>query len=108
MSEALTGVVAVSVGLLLGALFFGGLWWTVRRGVASPHPAWWFFISLLLRMSGALAGFYAVGHELGHSTGQPLLLSLLGFMLARPLLLRLTHSTPASTTASTWAAHHAA
>ena len=45
----------------LGAIFFGGLWWTVRRGISSRRPALWFFGSLLLRMSIALAGFYFVG-----------------------------------------------
>ena len=55
---------ALSAGVLLGAIFFGGLWWTVRKGVSSEQPAFWFFGSLLLRMSIALAGFYFVsdGH----------------------------------------------
>ena len=49
---------------MLGAIFFGGLWWTVRKGVSSKQPALWFLGSLLLRMSIALAGFYFVsgGH----------------------------------------------
>ena len=36
-------------GALLGAFFFGGLWWTVQKGVASERPALWFLGSLLLR-----------------------------------------------------------
>ncbi|MBF0245643.1 MAG: ATP synthase subunit I, partial [Planctomycetes bacterium] len=86
ISETLTSIVAVIAGLLIGMFFFGGLWWTVRRGVASPSPALWFFTSLLLRMGMAMAGFYWVGRLLGHATWQPLLLCLLGFLLARPLL----------------------
>ncbi len=36
-------------GVLLGTIFFGGLWWTIRRGVSSKQPAALFFFSLLLR-----------------------------------------------------------
>ena len=60
MNETLTLVLAWVAGVVLGAIFFGGLWWTVRKGVSSQRPALWFFGSLLLRMSIALAGFYFV------------------------------------------------
>ena len=60
MNEPLTLVLALVAGVVLGAIFFGGLWWTVRKGVSSKRPALWFFGSLLLRMSIALAGFYFV------------------------------------------------
>jgi F1F0 ATPase subunit 2 len=56
MNEVLVLALAFSAGVLLGAIFFGGLWWTVRKGVSSEQPALWFFGSLLLRMSVALAG----------------------------------------------------
>ena len=64
MNETLTLVLAWTAGAALGAIFFGGLWWTVRKGVSSEQPALWFFGSLLLRMGIALAGFYFVagGH----------------------------------------------
>jgi len=55
MNEVLLLALALSMGVLLGAIFFGGLWWTVRKGVSSEQPAFWFFGSLLLRMSIALA-----------------------------------------------------
>ena len=35
MNETLTLALAWSAGVLLGAIFFGGLWWTVRKGVSS-------------------------------------------------------------------------
>ena len=79
MNEVLTLLLAFAAGAGLGAIFFGGLWWTVRKGLASKQPALWFFCSLLLRMSIVLAGFYFVG--LGH--WQRLLVCLLGFVLAR-------------------------
>ena len=86
MSETLTLVLAWAEGGLLGALFFGGLWWTVRKGVSSTRPALWFFGSLMLRMSAALAGFYFASG--GH--WQRMLLCLLGFVMANPLVRHLT------------------
>ena len=86
MNEILLLVLALAAGLLLGAIFFGGLWWTVRRGVSSERPALWFFGSMLLRMSIALAGFYFVGRE----HWERWLLCLLGFILARLVVKWLT------------------
>jgi F1F0 ATPase subunit 2 len=88
MNEILLLALAWSAGVSLGAVFFGGLWWTVRRGVSSERPALWFFCSLLVRMSAALAGFYFV------SNGQwdRLLLCLAGFVMARLVVTRLTRS----------------
>lgn len=75
-------------GAALGLLFFGGLWWTVRRAAASPRPALWFGPSLLLRMAGVVGGFYLVG------AGQwtRLAACLAGFVLARGALLWLTRA----------------
>ena len=86
MNEILGLMPALIAGVLLGAMFFGGLWWTVRKGVSSTRPARWFFGSLLLRTSITLAGFYVV------SDGQwmRLLACLLGFTLARLTVTRLT------------------
>jgi F1F0 ATPase subunit 2 len=86
MNEMLTPLLAWMAGVLLGAMFFGGLWWTVRKGLSSKHPAFWFFGSLLLRTSIALAGFYFVSD--GH--WQRLLLCLLGFAMARLIVTRFT------------------
>lgn len=95
--------VAFIVGMLLGAFFFGGLWWTVRKGVASTHPALWFSVSMLLRISVIFVGFYFIGR--GH--WERLLVCLLGFVLSRILVMRLTRLTQASPTPSTQEAHHA-
>lgn len=89
MNDTLIWVLAWVAGLLLGALFFGGLWWTVRKGLASQQPALWFFGSLLLRMSLALAGFYIVAG--GH--WERLAVCLLGFFMARLVVTWLTRPT---------------
>ena len=86
MNEVLRLILPLVSGILLGALFFGGLWWTVHRGVSSQRPALWFFGSSLLRMSIALAGIYFVSG--GH--WERLLVCLLGFVVARLVVTWLT------------------
>ena len=48
MSETLTLMLAWAAGGLLGAIFFGGLWWTVRKGVSSDAAG-----ALVLRQPAA-------------------------------------------------------
>jgi F1F0 ATPase subunit 2 len=50
MNNVITLSSAGIAGALLGALFFGGLWWTVRKGLTSTNPALWFLASSTLRM----------------------------------------------------------
>ncbi len=90
MNETLMRVLAGAVGLVLGAIYFRGLWWTVRKAVSSSRPAAWFLGSMLLRMSMVLAGFHLVGR--GH--WDRLLVCLVGFIIARWIVMRLTR-TPA-------------
>jgi len=85
---ALALALAMSAGVLLGALFFGGLWWTLRKSLLSPRPALWVLGSLLLRSGIVLAGFYFVGH----GQWQRLLACLAGFILARLIVTRLTQA----------------
>ena len=89
MNETLSLVLALVTGVLLGAIFFGGLWCTVQKGVSSKQPALWFFGSVLLRMSTILAGFYFIAH--GH--WERLLVCLLGLVAARLIVTRLTRAT---------------
>lgn len=88
MNESFMLVLSGVAGLALGAFFFGGLWWTIGKAVASEKPALWFLGSLLLRMSVVLAGFYLVsGGDL-----KRMLSCVLGFFMARLLVTRLTKS----------------
>ena len=66
-------------GMLLGLVFFGGLWWTVQNGLSAKQPALWFGISMLLRTGIVLAGFYFIGG----ADWKRLLLCMLGFVIAR-------------------------
>ena len=87
---------ALLAGMVLGTIFFGGLWWTVRKGVAARQPALWFLGSLLLRMAIVMAGFALVGV----GDWRRLLLCLAGFVLGRVVVTRLTRLvTPVDPTA---------
>jgi F1F0 ATPase subunit 2 len=101
MNETLSLVLALVTGVLLGAMFFGGLWWTVQKGVSSKRPALWFFGSLLLRTSIALAGFYFIAR--GH--WERLLVCLLGFVMARLIVTRLTRAAEKPTYLAQEASH---
>jgi F1F0 ATPase subunit 2 len=86
MNEAFALLLAGLAGGVIGAIFFGGLWWTVRRGLSSKRPALWFLGSLVLRTGIALVGFYFVSnHHL-----ERLLLCLLGFVIARLVVTQIT------------------
>jgi F1F0 ATPase subunit 2 len=85
MNEALSLAACLLAGIVLGAFFFGGLWWTVRKGVSSKRPALWFFGSMLLRMAIVVLGFYFI---LGDDWKR-LLAGLLGFVIARIIVMRL-------------------
>jgi F1F0 ATPase subunit 2 len=86
MSETPTLALAWVAGGILGAIFYGGLWWTVRKGVASGQPALWFFGSLMLRTCVTLAGFYFASG----GRWERLLSCLLGFVLASVFVMRST------------------
>ena len=72
----------LAAGTVVGALYFGGLWWTVRRAVASRRPGLLLLASYGLRTVGALALFYVI---MGGSWLR-LLVCLAGFLLMRQVL----------------------
>ena len=91
MSDILALALAFFAGALLGVFFFGGLWWTVQKGVTSETPALWFLGSLLLRTGLVLAGFYLAAQ--GHWSR--LAVCLLGFLIARLIVVRRLTRAPA-------------
>lgn len=103
MNETLALLLAWVAGVALGAIFFGGLWWTVRKGVSSPRPALWFLGSMLLRTGIALAGFYFVGR----GQWERLLVCLVGFVMARLVVVWLTRPSRENQNAATKEASHA-
>ena len=86
MNEFMSLVFALLAGALLGVFFFAGLWWTVRKMESSKQVALLFLGSMLLRTSVVIIGFYFI---LGDNW-QRLLAGLLGFIIARIIVTRLT------------------
>jgi len=73
-----------AVGIVLGALFFGGLWWTVRRVLVARLPAAWLIASFVARTALVLAGFNIVAG----GQWQRWLVVLAGFVSARVVIAR--------------------
>jgi F1F0 ATPase subunit 2 len=84
MTSWLDILFALLGGVLLGTFYFGGLWFTVRRLPDTRHPALLTMVSFLGRMFITLAGFYFI---MG-SRVENLLACLVGFLLARQLLIK--------------------
>ena len=84
MTETLALTLTLLCGIVLGAFFFGGLWWTVQRGVRSENPALLFLVSLLVRTVLVLAGFIF----LSQGNWLKLVVCLIGFQLARTVIMR--------------------
>lgn len=79
MNEVMGLLPAMVVGVILGVLFFGGLWLTIHLGLRSDKTALIFTGSFILRVAITLLGFYFVGAD----SWQKLLVCLGGFLLAR-------------------------
>jgi F1F0 ATPase subunit 2 len=92
MSEVAILTIASLAGVALGAIFFGGLWWTVRAGLGSKVPAVWFLTSLGVRTATTLAGFYLVSR----GDWRNCVACLLGFLAARAGITRLMSPNTAS------------
>lgn len=86
-----TGMMILSLfaGFLLGVFFFGGLWWTTKKAVLSKLPALWFLISLFVRLGITISVIYFISRE----HWQRMLICLLGFIIARMIVIRLTKIT---------------
>ena len=86
MSETAGVLAAVLAGMLLGIVFFGGLWWTVRRALSSGQASLWFSGSFLARTAIALSGFYfAAAGDWRRMAG-----CVAGFLGARAFVVRAT------------------
>jgi F1F0 ATPase subunit 2 len=89
MNEVAIFSIVLTAGFLLGTFFFGGLWWTVHKGLTSQNPVLWFFGSALLRTGFAVAGFYFTSR----GDWRKFVVCLLGFIIARLVVTRFTRTT---------------
>ncbi|MCB9340406.1 MAG: ATP synthase subunit I [Lewinellaceae bacterium] len=85
MNEPLFLILALLAGALLGAFFFGGLWWTVQKGLTAQNPALWFLGSMLVRTGVTLVGFYFVSD----GRWERMVACLLGFLAAKFVVLKM-------------------
>jgi F1F0 ATPase subunit 2 len=69
-------------GFTLGCVFFLSLWWTVSKGLTSERPVLWFVTGFFIRIGTCLLGFYFIAD----GNWQPLVISLIGFIIARPAI----------------------
>jgi len=81
---ALVLAAAFAAGAALGAAYFLGLWYTVRRQASARWPAVWLLGSAVGRLALLLAGFYLVMA----GSWERLLACLAGFVVARLVLTR--------------------
>lgn len=72
-------------GSLLGAVFFGSLWWTIQRSISSAYPGLLFSGSLFVRTSIFAVGLYFVSQH----DWRRVVACLLGFVASRILVTRL-------------------
>lgn len=86
MNEIVSLLPALLGGIILGILFFGGLWLTVRKGIHSKRPTLLFMGSLITRLAIVVFGFYYIGAN----SWLRILICLAGFLLARMVITRIT------------------
>jgi F1F0 ATPase subunit 2 len=58
MSAVITLAAGLVAGVVLGLVFFGGLWWTTQRLATSSRPAILVSVSLLVRVAVLAAGLF--------------------------------------------------
>ncbi len=56
-------MIAFFIGILMGIIFFGGLYLTVQKLNEVRHPGLLMIISFILRMATILAGFFYVSKD---------------------------------------------
>jgi F1F0 ATPase subunit 2 len=103
MNEMLLLLPAFLTGIILGIIFFGGLWWTVQKGLTSSSPALWFICSLLIRTSITVTGFYWIAA----GSWEKLLACLCGFLIPRFIVTRFIRLPTVNLALTSKESHHA-
>lgn len=86
MNDRLLIIVAFVAGMALGVLFFGGLWYTVKKIITAKMPALWVMGSFMVRIGIVLTGFYFISS----GSWQRLISCLVGFITARFIVIYFT------------------
>lgn len=83
MTDVVTLAFDFTLGMALGAAFYGGLWWTVCR-LAGKQAGPWLLGSFALRAATVLAGFYIIARGPWHG----LLACVAGLFVSRVAVTR--------------------
>ena len=77
-------LISIGSGIILSLIYFGGLWFTIKRMVQQNWPAWTVFASFVARISLVLLVFYAlvIQHWLY------LIIALSAFVIVRQILIK--------------------
>ena len=81
--NGLIALISIICGLLLGLIYFGGLWFTVQRFVHHRWPPWAMVVSFIVRMGLVLVVFY--GLLMQHWTY--VVTALIAFVVTRQILI---------------------
>lgn len=76
-------ILAFFIGIILGILYFGGLYLTVQKIYKSKNPSFLMVISLVIRMGGLVAAFFYISKN-GYKN---ILFTLLGIIVARFIMI---------------------
>lgn len=90
MSEIMELLLFLVAGIVLGIIFFGGLWLTVKKGLRAKNSGLIFTVSFAIRMAIMLVSLYYIA-QFGWKN---VLACLVGLLIARVLLVRLTGKLP--------------
>ena len=95
MNDIIYLIIDFVLGMLLGSLYLLGLWETVRRLPESRHPVLWMIISIILRLSLVLGGFF---YFISNKQLESFAALFVGFLLIRAIAVRyvLTRRRPAN------------
>ena len=84
MTDAVHLLTALAAGMILGIVYFRGLWQTVLRLPDFKRPAWSMSWSFVARVGIVMSGFYFIMD--GHL--ERLAMAMAGFILMRQTLVR--------------------
>jgi len=86
MKEISLLILPLLAGILVGAFFFGGLWWTTKKAVISKSPVFWFLGSLFVRLGVTVTAFYFIAQN----RWERMVICLAGFIIARIIVQRMS------------------
>ena len=84
MNNSIVLTMTLIAGFVTGVFFFGGLWFTVQKGMTARVPALWFIRSFMIRVAVTLVAFYYAGEGILLR----LLFCLAGFLIARIVVIK--------------------